>query len=107
MKIAVASTGKEPESKVSEVAGRAPYFLVFDEKETIIEIIRNPFAIGGGGAGWSVAKMLADKGASVVVAGRFGDNMLQALGQRGLDHCEFSGTANDSVKYFLNKARES
>lgn len=60
MKIAIASDGKEIDSNISEKGGRAPFYLVF-EKEKLVEIIKNPFAIGVGGAGWSVAHMLADK----------------------------------------------
>jgi predicted Fe-Mo cluster-binding NifX family protein len=98
MRIAVASKGKEEGSEVSEVAGRAPYYLVFSEKGRIEEVIKNPFSVGGGGAGWGVAKMLADKGVDVVVAGRFGPNIIQALEQRGVRHAEASGKVSEAAK---------
>ena len=81
MKIAIASTGKEKNSKVSEIAGRAPYYLIYENKK-IIKIIKNPFAVGGGGAGFGVAKMLADEGVKTIVGRNFGMNMVGALKEK-------------------------
>lgn len=83
MKIAIASSGKSEDSEVSSVAGRAPYFLIYENKK-LIKAIKNVFAIGGGGAGFSVAKMLADQGVKKIVAGHFGEKMLGALEERGI-----------------------
>ena len=79
MKIAVASLGKEISSEISDRAGRAPYYLIFDKPEKILEVIDNPFNVGGGGAGFAGAKMLADKKVNVVIAGQFGPNMILAM----------------------------
>jgi len=81
MKIAIASDGKEKNSEISSRGARAPFYLVF-EKEKLIEIIKNPFAVGGGGAGWSVVHMLADKKINLVIAGRVGPNMKAALKEK-------------------------
>jgi predicted Fe-Mo cluster-binding NifX family protein len=62
MKIAIAAIEKSENSPVSQRAGRAPYFLLFDGKGSLLEMLSNPFALGGGGAGFAVAKLLADKG---------------------------------------------
>lgn len=104
MKIAVASTGKDKDSDVSDRAGRAPYYLIFDESKKIIETIDNPFSFGGGGAGFSVAKMLADKKVDIVVAGRFGPKMVGALEDRGLKYHEMSGKVEDAVSEVLKKS---
>ena len=90
MKIAVASEGKDVKSEVSEKGGRAPYYLIFDDKK-LVESIKNPFAAGSGGAGFSVAHMLADKNAELVVAGKLGGNMESALKDKGIDFKEFAG----------------
>ena len=74
IKIAVASEGKDIDSEISLRGGRAPYYLVFEDKK-LKEVVKNPFAVGGGGAGWSVAHMLADKNVELVIAGRAGPNM--------------------------------
>lgn len=98
MKIAIASTGKEPTSEVNPVAGRAPYYLIYENKK-LIKTIKNPFAIGGGGAGFGVAKMLADENINLVVAGKFGENMIMALEQKGIEKKElYDITVEEAIK---------
>ena len=90
MKIAIASEGKNIESEISPKGGRTPYYLVFENKK-LVETIKNPFAVGGGGAGWSVTHMLADKKVDLVICGRIGPNMEMALKQKGIKFREESG----------------
>ena len=97
MKIAIASEGKDENSEISSRGARAPFYLVF-EKGKLVEAIKNPFAVGGGGAGWSVAHMLADKKVDLVIAGRVGPNMETALKEKGLKSKEASGKVKNSVK---------
>ncbi len=97
MKIAIASEGKTQDSEISERGGRAPFYLVF-EKGKLVETIKNPFAVGGGGAGWSVAYMLADKKVDLVIVGKVGSNMEIALKQKGLKFKEASGRVKDFMK---------
>jgi len=90
MKIAIASEGKKIESEISGKGGRAPYYLIFEGKK-LVEVIKNPFATGGGGAGFSVAHMLANKKVSLVIAGKIGGNMESALKEKGIkfkEECE-------------------
>jgi len=96
MKIAIASEGKTQESEISEKGGRAPFYLIFKDKK-LVEAIKNPFATGGGGAGWSVAFMLADKKVDKVIAGRIGPNMITALEQKNMKFQEASGKVGDFV----------
>ena len=97
MKIAIASEGKDIESEISEKGGRAPYYLVFENKE-IVETIKNPFAAGGGGAGFSVAYMLAEKKVDLVIAGKFGGNMESALKEKGLKFEEKVGKVKENIE---------
>ncbi len=97
MRIAVASYKNDVTAEVAEQAGRAPFYLIFDGDEMPVEAVKNPFAVGGGGAGYGVAKMLADKSVDTVVAGKFGENMTGALKQRGLSYRETGGTVAEAV----------
>lgn len=98
MKVAIASTGKNEDSEISPVAGRAPYFLIYENKK-FVKTIKNPFAIGGGGAGFSVAKMLADEKVSLLVAGKFGDKMLKVFDERNIESKEIYGiSVKESLK---------
>ncbi len=95
MKIAIAVTEDKKDAQISEQAGRAPYYLFFNEKGEVLESVKNPFAVGGGGAGFSVAKMLADKGIDVFVAEVIGNNMKGALKERNVKYYEKAGVANE------------
>jgi len=96
MKIAIASEGKNEDSEISVRGGRAPYYLVFEDKK-LIETIKNPFATGSGGAGFSVAYMLAEKKVELVVAGKIGGNMESALKEKGIDFREESNKKVEEV----------
>ena len=96
-RIAIASEGKDLDSEISLRGGRSPYYLIIENKK-LIEAVKNPFAVGGGGAGWSVAHMLADKKVNLVIAGRAGPNMEFALKQKKINFKEASGKISDAIK---------
>lgn len=102
-KIAVASDGNTPASAVSPLAARSSYYLIFDRKGVFIEAFSNPHKNAGGGAGSLVVDFLAGKGVKTVIAGTFGDKMVDAMKTRGIHHIEFKGTAPDAVKKALKK----
>ena len=101
MKIAIASEENNENGQVSDRAGRATYYLIFDENKKLLETIKNPFSVGGGGAGFSVAKMLADKGINTVIATKLGGNMAGALNDRDVGHKEFSGSIQEALSSLL------
>jgi len=84
MKIAIAALSKEEDANISTQAGRAAYYLIYEDG-ILVETWKNPFAAGGGGAGWGVAKVLAEKEVKKVIAGRFGGNMETALREAGIE----------------------
>jgi predicted Fe-Mo cluster-binding NifX family protein len=96
-KIAVATEGKTTAADVSAVAARTPYFLIFDSANSLLEVSDNPYKDKGRRAGPSVATFLAQKGVTFVVAGRFGDNMIQAMKGKGIEYLEFRGSAEAAL----------
>jgi len=102
MKIAVASTARDESSMVSPRPGRARNYLIFNENGHLLKTLSNPFSRGGGGAGFGVAKMLADKHVDVVVGGRFGDKMAEALAQRGMAYRTFEGSVREAIDWLLS-----
>jgi predicted Fe-Mo cluster-binding NifX family protein len=97
-KIAVAAEGKTAKARVSGVAARAPYYLLFDGSGNLLEAAANPFKDARGGAGTSVVTFLSQKGATLVVAGNFGGNMIQGMKGKGMRYLEFKGSAAEAVK---------
>ncbi len=83
MKLAIASEGQTSESIAVTNAGRAPYYLIFEDKK-LIETLKNPFLEDAGGAGVKMADLLIEKGVEKVVAGQFGAKMATALEDAGI-----------------------
>jgi predicted Fe-Mo cluster-binding NifX family protein len=78
-RIAVASSGAELNSKLSDLAARAPYFLIFTGDGEIYDTIKNPFSLGGGGAGFSVARILSEKDVTDFICTKSGGNLERAF----------------------------
>ncbi|MCD4704656.1 hypothetical protein K8R66_01115 [bacterium] len=92
---AIASTSKDFQGEISDQGGRAPYYLLLGEKNEILEALKNPFAQGGGGAGFSVAKMLEQKNVNKLIAGKIGNNMQGALEDRNIEYILANGIIED------------
>ncbi|MEA3386652.1 MAG: NifB/NifX family molybdenum-iron cluster-binding protein [Thermodesulfobacteriota bacterium] len=85
MKIAVASEKNDIKAEVYPTAGRAPYYLIFEDKK-LIKSIKNPFAIGGGGAGYGVIQMLSNENVDLVISGNFGPNMITVFKEKEMKY---------------------
>lgn len=96
--VAVASDSQKINGKISTVAARASYFLFFDNEGSLLEAIANPHADATGGTGPLTANFLADKHVKVVVAGRFGTKMRNALNDANIEFLEIQGSILDSIK---------
>jgi len=104
-KVAVAAEGKAATAQVSGVAARSPYFLIFDGDGKLLEAIDNPYRVTKGSAGTSVVPFLAQKGVTFVVAGEFGENMIQTMKSNGVKYLEFQGRADAGVKKILEASK--
>jgi predicted Fe-Mo cluster-binding NifX family protein len=99
-KIAVAANGQTPAASISTQAGRAPFFLFFDEKGKLIEAIANP-AKDSQNSGIAVADFLAGKGVTVVVAEEFGSRIVEVMKGKGIRAVAFKGSVEAAVKKIL------
>ncbi len=87
MKVAISTTSGGLDDKVSEVFGRAVSFTIVDiENGEVknVEVVRNDFAVRGGGAGVAVSQFLVDKGVNAVITGNVGPNALAVLSSAGV-----------------------
>ncbi len=106
MKIAISSIGKSLDDNIAEVFGRCPYFIIVDiEKGGIkgTEILKNTGDGQQNGAGMAAAKLIAEKGASVVIAKNVGPRALDVLKQFDIDIFTGSGTVKEILQKFIDK----
>ncbi len=101
--IAVASEGETLDAAVSHLAARAPYFLIVDGTGNLREAAENPYKDIRGGAGVSAANFLAEKNVTIVVAGNFGNKMIDALKAQEITYVKFEGTVADAVDKVLKQ----
>ena len=102
--VAVASDGREATSLVSDFAGRSRYYLLFSGTD-FVQAVQNPFLDKGPGAGPDVVDYLAQKGVGLLVAGRFGRFMIEAMDKKGMKYMLFSGVAQKAAEQIPNFLR--
>ncbi len=100
-KIAVASDGKETTASISNVV-KADYYLMFDEKGTLIEAIANPYKDAKEDSALLTATFLAEKGVAEVIAGEFNNKTIDAINSKGIAYCEYKGIVDNAVELAIN-----
>jgi len=104
MRIAVSSTGKSLESKVAEVFGRCPYFLVVEidgKKVKGFEAIENTSINQMGEAGISAAQMVVGKNVNTLITGTIGPRALVVLKQFNIQIFSGTGLIKDIAQKFI------
>jgi predicted Fe-Mo cluster-binding NifX family protein len=81
MKVAVTARGKELDSPVDRVFGRARWFLIVDPQGGSVEALENSQNVNAAqGAGIQSAQQITEKSVDVVLTGNVGPNAFRALG---------------------------
>ena len=105
MRVAVSTTSGGLDDKVSDVFGRAVSFTIVDVEDgeiRNIDIVRNDFAVRGGGAGVAVSQFLADTGVNAVITGNVGPNALAVLSSAGIKVYRGSGlTVKEAIEKLI------
>jgi len=84
MKIAVSSTGPAMDAQMDERFGRCSCFMITSSEGTDFEPVENAHATQGHGAGIQAARLVAERGVSVVLTGRCGPNASDTLAAAGV-----------------------
>lgn len=100
-KIAVAAIGQEKDAAISLETGRAPFFLIFDDKATFLEAIDNPAKDQDRGLRKIVSSLFAQEGITIVIAGNMGSKMEQALKEQHIQYIQKTGVAANAVQAFI------
>jgi len=82
MIIAVPVNEMEATSEVCVSFGRAPYYMVFDDRKRTFDYFENKAANASGGAGIQAAQSLVDRNVNAVITFRCGENAAKVLGSR-------------------------
>jgi predicted Fe-Mo cluster-binding NifX family protein len=101
MKICIATTGPNLDSRVSPVFGRAPYFLIVNSETKEFKVIENEAAQAFRGAGIAAAQVVATEKVEVLITGMVGPNAQYVLEQSGIKIISgISGTAKEALEKF-------
>ncbi len=108
MKIAIPINEKTITSEVSSSFGRAPYYLLYDDKGNNAVFIDNLVAQSAGGAGIKAAQLLLDNQIEVVIAPRCGENAAKVLAGGNVKvYKNIAGSAEDNIKAYKNNQLET
>lgn len=102
-KIAIAAVDKNINSKVSTKAGRAPYYLIFDNKGDLIKSLKNPAVNSRQGASQEVIDLLLKESCGIVIAGQFGNKMQNLLKDNNIRFYIKKGKVDNVIKSLLEK----
>ena len=94
------TTEDNENSKISDIAGRAPFILIFAEKGNFLKSIKNPALSMGGGASAEVVSLLVKESCKIFVAGKFGFKMQSQLRSNNIEYIEKQGLAKNIIKSF-------
>jgi len=104
MKIAISSVGKNIESKVSDIFGRCPYFIIAEIENKKIgktEAIKNESTDQMSGAGIATAQLIAEKNVRAVITGNVGPRALDVLKQFKIEIYSGEGIVKDVLQAFI------
>lgn len=99
MRIAISSTGTEPESEVDLRFGRAPFFLIYDSESDEYEVVSNEEnSRMAQGVGIQAAELIAGKGVQMLISGKVGPKAFSALKMAGIAPVTYhGGTVSEAV----------
>lgn len=100
--IAVAAAEGSAASGISMIAGKAPYYLIFDHNGGFVKSIRNPGHRSGHNSSSEVVDLLLKESCTIVIAGKFGDKLQNRLKANNIEYYERSGMAKNVVRQFVS-----
>ena len=102
-RIAIATLGDSASSEISEKAGRAPYYLIFDGNGDFIKSVKNPSRTRGRRASSGVVDLLLKESVKTVIAGKFGNKMKKLLETNKIKFQQKTGIAKEVVDELIKK----
>lgn len=108
MKIIITATTNKIDQPFSPRFGRADYFILIDSETREWEAFANPAADARGGAGPQAVQFIAEKGAEIVISGRYGPSAFTALRAANIKaYIAEDGSVNEVLEQYLAGMLES
>jgi len=101
MKIALAVTDQGENAEVSLHAARAPFYWVYNESGTCIDIIANPYCAVDHGAAPRAAQLLQEHDIAMLVAGEFGGRIIAELEKRNIVIVQDTGPVSRVIEKII------
>lgn len=103
MKIIITASSGNIDQAFSPRFGRAEYFIQVDSETRDWEAFPNPANTASGGAGPQAVQFISQKGAEIVISGRYGPNAFSALAAVGIKaYIATTGSVNQVLQQFLD-----
>jgi predicted Fe-Mo cluster-binding NifX family protein len=87
------------------MSGRAPYYLIFDEKGVLKKSLKNPAINSRRDASSEVIGLLLKESCEIVIAGQFGNKMQNLLKQNNIRFYIREGTADKVIQSFIQNKK--
>ena len=102
MKIIITANSDQMDQPFNPRFGRADYFMLFDTETQKWEAFSNPGVDARGGAGPQAVQFISNKGAEVVISGRYGPSAFTALEAAGIQaYLASNGSVSEVLQQFL------
>ncbi len=104
MRVAVSSSGEEPEAPVDPRFGRCAFYIIMNLPDRTSQVIANQAAMAMHGAGIAAAQMISQQGVQAVITGNVGPNAFQVLASSGIQVFRTSPTTvEEALNMFERK----
>ena len=104
MKICITAAGSGTKIRLDPRFGRCAYFAIADLETDKKDLIENPSASSGGGAGVAAGQLMADKDVSAVITGNVGPNAMNVLKAAGIEiYRGVDGTVDENIELYKSK----
>jgi len=103
MIVAISASHSDLLAPVDPHFGRSPFFGIYDTATRVLSFVENRAMDNSKEAGRFVVEQLLDFGATVVVAGRFGNKVVEILRSKGVQMVVVA--QGQTVEYIINRIK--
>lgn len=104
MRIVAVSEGESLDSYIADDFGHAPFFLIVDSDTLDYHVVVNEFKDAEEGAGFAVARAIADLKVDAVLTGGIGSHGINILRGAGIDvSYDEEGTVEEAVTDYVRR----